>query len=226
MRILAADTTRDGEVFLVTELLNGETLEAAWRGHELQRRSAGAQSRAPIQPTMHIDRALPIFARVLDCLVACHDQGVLHRGLKPSNVFLTEGHTIKILDFRVAEIRDALPARTATGTALGTPAFMSPEQAMGLVDQLDARADLFSVGAIMHALITGHPINDGRTEAESLVMAATKSVPAVSSIAPRVPAAVAEIIDKSLRWDRRLRYANAREMRDAITAAVRMCCAN
>jgi serine/threonine protein kinase len=226
VRIVAADTTREGEVFLVTELLNGETLEAAWKGHELHRLSAGAHSRTPSQPTMHVDRALPIFARILDCLAACHDHGVLHRGLKPSNVFLTEGDAIKILDFGVAQIHDALPARTVTGTALGAPAFMSPEQAMGLVTQLDGRADLFSVGAMMHALVTGHPINDERTEEESLVMAATRPVPPVSRIAPRLPDAVAGIIDQSLRWDRRLRYPNAREMRDAIAGAVRACCLN
>jgi serine/threonine-protein kinase len=171
---------------------------------------------------MTVDRALPIFGRVLDCLAACHAQTVLHRDLKPTNVFLTKGDEIKVLDLCVAEIRDAAPSRTPTGTALGTPAYMAPERAMGLVNQLDARADLFSVGAMMHALLTGRPINDGGTEVESLVMAATKHVPSVSILAPSLPSRVAEIIDKSLQWDRRLRYANAHEMRDAITAVIRL----
>ena len=220
-RIVAADTTRDGEVFLQREWLEGETLDAAWRGHELHRVSVGAASPAPTQPTMNIDRALPIFVRVLDCLSACHEHGVLHRGLKPSNVFLTEGDTIKLLDFRAAEIIDALPDDAATGTDLGTPTYMAPEQAMGLVDQLDGRADTFSIGAMMHALITGHPINDGMTAEESLVIAATTPVPTVSILAPRLPGVVVAIIDKALRWDRRERYASAREMHDAIVAAIR-----
>ena len=226
VRIIAADTTRDGDVFLMMEFLNGETLDAAWRGHERHRLSGGARSLAPTQPTMHIERALPIFACVLDGLVAAHDRAVLHRGLKPSNVFLTNGDAIKLLDVRVAEISDAIPATTATGVHLGTPAYMAPEQAMGLVDQLDGRADLFSVGAMMHALITGHEINDAGTEMESLVMAATRPVPSVSHNAPRVPGAVADIIDKALRWDRRLRYSNAREMHEAIVAAIRATCLN
>ena len=182
-RILAANTTSDGDVFLMMESLSGETLDAAWRGHERQRLSGGARSLAPTQPTMHIERALPVFARVLDCLAAAHDGAVLHRGLKPSNVFLTEGDAIKLLDFGVAEVRDAIPARTPTSACLGTPAYMAPEQAMSLVDQLDGRADLFAVGAMMHALITGHEINDAGTETESLVMAATRPVPSVSLIA-------------------------------------------
>lgn len=220
-RIVAADTTRDGEVFLQMEWLDGETLDAAWRGHELHPLSVGAAPPAPTQPTMNIDRALPIFVRVLDCLSACHEHGVLHRDLKPSNVFLTEGDTIKLLDFRVAEITDVLPDHAATGTDLEALTYLAPEQAMGLADQLDGRADTFSIGAMMHALITGQPINDGMTAEESLVIAATTPVPTVSIIAPRLPGVVVAIIDKALRWDRRERYASAREMHDAIVAAIR-----
>ena len=71
---------------------------------------------------------------------------------------------------------------------------------MGLFDQLDGRADLFAVSAMMHALITGHEINQAGTEMESLVVAATRPVPSVSLIAPRVPSAIADIIDKTLQW--------------------------
>ena len=117
-----------------------------------------------------------------------------------------------MLDFGVAQMRDATSERTATGTALGTPAYMSPEQAMGLVDQLDGRADLFSVGAMMHALITGHRINNGRTEQEALVMAATKPVPSVARLAPHLPIELIKVIDKALAWDRRNRFQDSREM--------------
>src|SRR6185503_659765 len=114
------------------------------------------------------------------------------------------------------QMRDATSERTATGTALGTPAYMSPEQAMGLVDQLDGRADLFSVGAMMHALVTGHRINNGRTEQEALVMAATKPVPSVARIAPNLRVDIIKVIDKSLAWDRRNRFQDAREMQKAL----------
>jgi len=93
---------------------------------------------------------------------------------------------------------------------------MSPEQAMGLVDQLDGRADLFSVGAMMHALITGHRINNGRTEQEALVMAATKPVPSVARLAAHLPIELIKSIDKSLAWDRRNRFQDAREMQQAL----------
>jgi serine/threonine-protein kinase len=215
-RIISAGVARDNETFLIMELLEGETLDAAWRGHELHRLSGGARSRAPIQPTMPVGRALAIFARVLDGLVACHAQNVLHRGLTPGAVFLTEHDAIKLLNVGVAALRDRTTERTATATPLGGTAYMSPEQAMGLVSQLDGRADLFSVGAMMHAVLTGHPIRSATTEAESLVMAATTPVPSVSRIAPHLPKSVAEIIDKSLKWDRRTRYSTAREMHDAV----------
>jgi hypothetical protein len=147
---------------------------------------------------------------------------VIHRDLKPANIFIARSleEEIKVLDFGVAQLRDATSERTATGTALGTPAYMSPEQAMGLVDQLDGRADLFSVGAMMHALVTGQRINNGRTEQEALVMAATKPVPSVARNQPNLPVEIVRIIDKALAWDRRNRFQDAREMQHALLEAM------
>src|SRR5262249_39311315 len=145
------DVTEHDEPFLVMELLEGQTVRDAWK-------KAGR--------AMPATDVLAVAEAVLDCLSACHAIGVIHRDLKPPNIFLTKEGVVKVLDFGVAQFRSATAERTATGTALGTPAYMSPEQAMGLVDQLDGRADLFSVGAMMHALITGHRINNGRTEQE------------------------------------------------------------
>ena len=201
VQVLDDDTTEQGEPFLIMELLLGETVRDAWK-------KSGR--------TMPVGRVLQICERVLDCLASCHAIKVIHRDLKPANIFITEEDEIKVLDFGVAQMRDATSERTATGTALGTPAYMSPEQAMGLVDQLDGRADLFSVGAMMHALITGHRINNGRTEQEALVMAATKPVPSVARIAPHLPIELIKTIDKSLAWDRRNRYQDAREMQRAL----------
>jgi hypothetical protein len=203
--VLDDDQTEEGEPFLVMELLEGETVRDAWK-------KAGR--------TMPAIQVLQIADRVLDCLGNCHAIGVIHRDLKPANIFITNKGQIKVLDFGVAQMRSATAERTATGTALGTPAYMSPEQAMGLVDQLDGRADLFSVGAMMHALITGHRINNGRTEQEALVMAATKPVPSVARIAPDLPIEVIKIIDKSLAWDRRNRFADAKEMQAAVVQAL------
>ena len=197
VQVLDDDMTEQGEPFLIMQLLLGETVRDAWK-------KCGR--------TMPIGRVLQICERVVDCLASCHAINVIHRDLKPANIFITEDGEIKVLDFGVAQMRDATSERTATGTALGTPAYMSPEQAMGLVDQLDGRADLFSVGAMMHALITGHRINNGRTEQEALVMAATKPVPSVARLAPHLPIELIKVIDKALAWDRRNRFQDAREM--------------
>jgi serine/threonine protein kinase len=197
VQVLDDDMTEQGEPFLIMELLEGETVRDAWK-------KCGR--------TMPVGRVLQICERVVDCLASCHAINVIHRDLKPANIFITDEGEIKVLDFGVAQMRDATSERTATGTALGTPAYMSPEQAMGLVDQLDGRADLFSVGAMMHALITGHRINNGRTEQEALVMAATKPVPSVARLAPHLPIELIKCIDKALAWDRRNRFQDAREM--------------
>jgi len=218
VRVIEAGTTRDDSVFLMTESLSGLTLEAAWRADEGDRLSGGARSLAPTQPTMRLERALPIFASLLDCLAAVHDAGVLHRGLRPSSILLSEHDRIKLLGLGAAAVHDIARAPRAR---LGATAYMAPEQAMGLVDQLDLRVDLFSVGAMMHALFTGHEINDAATEQASLVMAATKPQPPVSVLAPHLSQTVAAIIDKALEWDRRRRFSSAREMRQALVAAMR-----
>jgi serine/threonine protein kinase len=202
VQVLDDDMTEQGEPFLIMELLEGETVRDAWK-------KSGR--------TMPVGRVLQICERVLDCLASCHAIKVIHRDLKPANIFIVQkDDEIKVLDFGVAQMREATSERTATGTALGTPAYMSPEQAMGLVDQLDGRADLFSVGAMMHALVTGHRINNGRTEQEALVMAATKPVPSVARIASQLPIELIKTIDKALAWDRRNRFQDAREMQKAL----------
>ncbi len=199
--VLDDDRTDDDAPFLVMELLEGGTVRDLWK-------KSGRR--------LGIPQSLQISDDVLDCLVACHAIGVIHRDLKPANIFVTNAGVTKVLDFGVAQMRSATSERTATGTALGTPAYMSPEQAMGLVDQLDGRADLFSVGAMIHALTTGHRINNGRTENEALVMAATTPVPSVARIAPDLPVELISLIDKSLAWDRRNRFADARQMQEAV----------
>ncbi|MDB4995120.1 MAG: serine/threonine protein kinase, partial [Myxococcaceae bacterium] len=205
VRVLDDDMTDSGEPYLVMELLEGETVRDYWKR---------VGRRVPVLDV------LKLAERMLDCLAACHDSGVIHRDLKPANIFITHAGEVKILDFGVAQVREAAGEMTATGTALGTPAYMSPEQAMGLVDQLDGRADLFSVGAMIHALTTGRRINHGRTENEALIMAATTPIPSVARIAPDLPVEVIKIIDKALSWDRRNRFADAREMQAAVLDAI------
>ncbi len=205
VRVLQDDTTDEGEPFLVMELLEGETVLDAWR-------KVGRQ--------MAIIPALQIAERVIDCLAVCHQAGVIHRDLKPANLFITHGSDVKVLDFGVAQMRgEEEPASAREGrSAMGTPAYMSPEQAMGR--DVDGRADLFSVGAILHALITGHRINAAKTEAESLVLAASRPVPSIKTIAPNLPAEVARLIDRALAWDRQSRFSDAEQMQAAALEAL------
>ncbi|MFO0665981.1 MAG: serine/threonine-protein kinase [Polyangiaceae bacterium] len=196
--------TAEGEPFLVMDLLEGESIRDIWR-------RAGR--------TLPLQEALHIAERVVDCLIACHDAGVIHRDLKPANVFRTREGLIKLLDFGVAQVAGSSVDLDAAGTALGTPAYIAPEQAMGLAAQLDGRSDLFSVAALLHALITGHRLHVARTTQESLILAATRPVPSITTIAPNLPPAVVRLIDKGLSWDRRQRFADAREMHDAILTA-------
>jgi len=205
VRVLDDDVTDEGEPFLIMELLEGHTVGQLWKARG---------KRMPLR------EAVGIAERICDCLSACHAVGVIHRDLKPANVFVTNDGTVKVLDFGVAQFHDAGGERTVAGTALGTPSYMSPEQAMGLTKDLDGRTDLFSVGAMLHAMITGHRINQGRTEAEALVVASTTPVPSIARIAPDLPIDVIQLIDKSLQFDRRNRFADAREMQQALAAVL------
>ncbi len=203
-RVIDDDVTEAEEPFLVMELLEGETVKDLWR----------RTGRVPIKDALHIAE------RVLDCLAACHAAGIVHRDLKPANVFVTKRGDVRLLDFGVARERQVSAERGGAGLALGTPAYMSPEQAKGLVDKIDGRSDLFSVGALLHALITGRRIHRGRTEQESLKLAASQPVPAVAGLAPDLPPEVQRLIDKALAWEPRDRWADARAMQSATLNAM------
>ncbi len=196
------DTTEDGSPFLVMELLEGETLDQIWK--RLGRR-------------LPVAAALNVAEQLLDFLAACHGQAIIHRDLKPANVFVTHDRQVKVLDFGIAQLREQGQAEhTRAGTTLGTPSFMSPEQARGLGDQLDGRSDLYSVGAMLYALLSGARLNKGRTHDEALIMAATQPAPSIARVAPDLPGDVIALVDKSLAWDRRNRFADAAEMRGEV----------
>jgi len=149
------DRTEDDEVFLVMELLRGESLAARIR-------RTGA---------LPEDDALRIAHQVADALQAAHETGLVHRDLKPENVFLTQKRgtdVAKVLDFGIAKFRDPDDAGdgdpgnlTATGALMGTPLYISPEQARGEVDRVDRRADVYALGAMLYEMVTGSPPFEG-----------------------------------------------------------------
>jgi serine/threonine protein kinase len=206
VKIIDDDIAEDGSMFLVSELLDGETLE------DRRLRFGGRLSE---------DDVLSVADQLLDVLVVAHEKGVVHRDLKPENVFLTRDGRVKVLDFGIARLRELSTASTATksGTSMGTPSFMPPEQARGLWDEVDARSDLWAVGATLFTLLTGQVVHDGRTSNEQLLSAMTKPAPPLASIAPHVAPSVAHLIDRALAFDRAKRWPDARRMQDAVRHA-------
>jgi eukaryotic-like serine/threonine-protein kinase len=204
--------TEDGRPYLVMELLRGESLRGRIR--RLGR----------IVP----DEAAQIVAQTLRGLTRAHAAGVIHRDLKPDNLFVVQRDDdelfVKILDFGISKVRRAqsdVDGHTLTrkGSVLGTPNYMAPEQAQGHAD-LDERADLFSVGAILFECLTGHPPHHDLTSYEAIIVAmCTKDAPDVRTIDPTIPDALAEIATVALSRDRNKRFASADVFLEALRAA-------
>src|SRR5580658_10205645 len=152
--VLDDDMAPDGSAFLVMELLEGETVEQRWEAHN---------RRLPLDETLSMTDSL------LDVLCAAHAKSVIHRDVKPDNLFVTRGGVLKVLDFGIAKVFERRESRTTTtraGTVMGTPAFMAPEQARARWDEVDARTDLWAVGATMFTLVSGRYVHEAPSSQE------------------------------------------------------------
>jgi len=164
VNVTDAGVTTTNVPYFVMERLDGETL-----GARIKR--AGC---------LQIGEALEIAASVLDGLAAAHEIGVVHRDIKPQNIFLAHGKYPKILDFGVAKVADTGSAITARGVAVGTPRYMSPEQASG--EKLDGRSDLYAVGLLLHEMVVGKgPFDEARDANEMLLAHLSHLPPRLSS---------------------------------------------
>jgi serine/threonine-protein kinase len=201
--VLDDDTTADGAPFIVMELLDGESLDA-WVN-----RAGG---------TLPIPDVLAVADQVLDVLSAFHARNVIHRDIKPGNLFITKTGIVKVLDFGLARLRDPRfgGAPTQSGIVLGTAAYMPPEQAQGKADQVEARSDIFAVGAVMFRALTGRPVHEAKGATERLIQAMKDRAPSVGLVAPHIPTWVVGIVDKALAFDKNERWASATEMRTAV----------
>lgn len=202
--VLDDGIAEDGAAFLVLELLEGETIDAR---------------RVRLGGTLPVDEALDLADQALDALAAAHAKGIVHRDVKPENVFLTNEGTIKLLDFGLARMKDFEAERTKTGVTIGTPEFMPPEQAMGRRDEVDARSDVWALGATLYKALTGQYVHDAQTVHEQLIASATRRSRPIRQIAQHLSPAVAQVIDRSLELEKSDRWQSATEMQAALRAA-------
>jgi tetratricopeptide (TPR) repeat protein/tRNA A-37 threonylcarbamoyl transferase component Bud32 len=193
-----------GRHFMVMELLEGEPLAA--------RMARGA---------LPLDQVLAIGSDVAGALDAAHRQGVVHRDVKPANLFVTTSGAIKVLDFGVAKLGQAPGTGDATqgfdvqltslGTAIGTVAYMSPEQARG--HELDGRSDLFSLGVVIYEMATGGSPFPGSTPATIFEGILTRTPPPPSSVRSGLPGELDRVVGRALEKDPAHRYQSAADLR-------------
>ncbi|MBN2577132.1 MAG: serine/threonine protein kinase [Deltaproteobacteria bacterium] len=199
-------TTADGEFYFIMEFLQGEALV-----DRLKRSSP-----------LELERALSIAAQVTDALGASHQHGIIHRDLKPENVFLiTKGHSpdfVKVLDFGLAKLtqgEDKVSHKTRTGSVMGTPYYMSPEQCEGKPN-IDHRSDIYSLGVILFEMTTGKIPFGGEGYGEIIVKHITAPVPSPRTINPLLPSSVEAIVLRALAKRRDERFQTMEEFAAAL----------
>jgi len=203
--VRSAGLLEDGRPYLVMERLRGESLERRLlREHVL-----------PIEDAVHVTR------EVLEGLSAAHEAGVVHRDVKPANVFLAdspEGPIAKLLDFSVARVASAGARVTATGDIVGTPLYLAPEQATGVKSQ-DHRVDVWAAGVLLYHLLVGQPPFGAKQLAELILKIVSEAPPSPRALRPEIAPELERVVLRALAKPVAERYPSARDMIGALAAA-------
>ncbi|MBM4356015.1 MAG: serine/threonine protein kinase, partial [Deltaproteobacteria bacterium] len=201
--------TGDGLLYYTMELLRGRPLSRVIRQ----------------DGPLAVERATRLALQVCDSLEEAHERGILHRDLKPDNLFVQERkglEELKVLDFGVAKLMGASGAKAVTGTGMivGTPLYLSPEQALG--DELGPSSDLYSLGIVLYEMLVGLPPFMGETPMQTILARLNKPVPPTAARNPsvRVPRRLEEFLSKALEKDPKRRFQTAAEFREALRTAL------
>jgi serine/threonine-protein kinase len=201
VEILDFGESDDGTLYLAMEWLVGRSLAAELAAH------------GPLP----LGRALHIVGGIGQALAAAHAQGIVHRDLKPENVFLVARENdrdfVKVLDFGIAKLLhpEAGVARTQAGMIWGTPSYMSPEQCRGASEEIDQRSDLYSLGVIVHELLSGALPFTAENIGEVLIAHVTQPPPSLRTLNPTLPAGIAGAVLQALEKDRAHRFARVED---------------
>lgn len=194
----------DGQHYFAMDYVEGESLASVVRG-------------GPIDP----DKAAECLVATARAVQYLHEHGIIHRDLKPSNIIVDACGVPYVTDFGLAKVQSEGVRQTRTGTILGTPSYMSPEQAAGKLDEVSERSDVYSLGAILYELLTGRPPFKRNNDLDTLVDVLEGEPTLLSKLNPRIPRELEHICLRCLEKDPRRRYASAAELADDLERYLR-----
>ncbi|TPV96790.1 MAG: serine/threonine protein kinase [Myxococcales bacterium FL481] len=210
VQVFDFNTDAGGGVYMVMELVEGQNLDQLLETEQLSER----------------DDVLGIFEPLCDALEACHEHGIVHRDLKPSNIMVRhEGPRarVKLLDFGISKIKEEQAGpHTRDNVVMGTPNYMSPEQARGQNTQLDARTDIFALGAILYEMLSGFKAFDEPGLPQLLHQIIYEEPESLATLAPKTPERVVKVVERCLRKDAEQRYADVSDLFEELALAYRV----
>jgi serine/threonine protein kinase len=199
------DFVREDDLyFMVMEYINGPTLEAELKAYR------------DVEKLLPLDETVNLFQALASAIDYAHRQNIIHRDLKPANIMFTPDRRVVLADFGIARLL-SVPSYTTKNAVLGTPAYMSPEQAQG--GPVDRRSDIYSLGVILYEMVTGRVPYEGNSPVAILLELVSETWPAPTSINPHLPAPVEQVVLTAMRSDPTDRYQTAGEMTQALQHA-------